>query len=86
MKSGISFWHYFLRPVLSDRKKMPSTVIDTIDYFPEILTLRVRFNSGLIYDYKKVPPEVFKSLKIAGSKGRFLNFHIKGKFDFERIS
>ncbi len=64
---------------------MPSSVIDTIDYFPENLTLRIKFVSGLIYDYKQVPPEVFKSLKIAGSKGRFLNFHIKGKYEFDRI-
>ncbi len=65
---------------------MPSSVVDTIDYFPENLTLRVTFISGLIYDYKNVPPEVFKALKIAGSKGRFLNFHIKGKYEYDRIN
>ncbi len=65
---------------------MPSSVIDKISYFPESLTLRVEFVSGLIYDYRGVPPEVYKSLKIAGSKGRFLNFHIKGKFEFDRVN
>lgn len=64
---------------------MPSTVIRSIVYFPESLTLRVEFVSGLIYDYTEVPPEVFKLMKISGSKGRFLNFYIKGKFKFHRV-
>lgn len=65
---------------------MPSSVVAHIDYFPETHILRVKFLSGLIYDYKDVPPEVYKSLKIAGSKGRFLNFHIKGKYEFDKIN
>lgn len=65
---------------------MPSAVIDTIEYFPENLILRVKFVSGLIYDYQDVPADVFKSLKISGSKGRFLNFYIKGKYRFEKVS
>ncbi len=65
---------------------MPSTVIQHICYFPDTHILRVEFLSGLIYDYKNVPPEVYKSLKIAGSKGRFLNFYIKGKFEFDRVN
>jgi hypothetical protein len=65
---------------------MPSSVIASINYFPETHKLRVEFLSGLIYDYKDVPPEVYKALKIAGSKGRFLNFHIKGKYQFDKIN
>ncbi|MEJ7692414.1 KTSC domain-containing protein [Daejeonella sp.] len=65
---------------------MPSSVVDTINYFPETLILRVTFVSGLIYDYKDVPSQVFKALKVAGSKGRFFNFHIKGKYEYDRIS
>lgn len=65
---------------------MPSTVVDSFDYFPEKLILRVKYVSGLVYDYKSVPPDVYKALKIAGSKGRFLNFNIKGKFDYDRIN
>ncbi len=65
---------------------MPSTAIDSMNYDPETLTLRIRFVSGLEYDYKNVPPEVFKQLKISGSKGRYLNLHIKGKYEFERIN
>lgn len=65
---------------------MPSSVVDSFEYIADTRILRVKFNSGLIYDYKNVPQEVFKSLKICGSKGRFLNFHIKGKYDFDRIN
>lgn len=65
---------------------MPSTVIENINYFPEKLILRVKFLTGLVYDYKNVPPNVFRSLKTASSKGRFLNFHIKGKYEYDRIN
>ncbi|MEJ7778731.1 MAG: KTSC domain-containing protein [Daejeonella sp.] len=64
---------------------MPSSVIQYIEYFPESHILRVKFLSGITYDYKDVPPQVYKSFKIAGSKGRFLNFHIKGKFELARV-
>ena len=65
---------------------MPSTVVDTVHYFPQKLVLRVTFVSGLVYDYKNVPAHVYKALKIAGSKGRFLNFHIKGKYEYDKIN
>lgn len=65
---------------------MPSTVIESFEYLAEQKILRVKFNSGLIYEYKQVPADVFKALKISGSKGRFLNFHIKGKYEFDKIN
>ncbi|MXV14367.1 KTSC domain-containing protein [Hufsiella ginkgonis] len=64
---------------------MPSSVIASMDYDPQSLALTIRYVSGLVYEYKQVPEEVFKQLKIAGSKGRFLNFFIKGKYDYEKV-
>ena len=64
---------------------MPSTVISSINYNAELLKLRVTFVSGMIYDYKEVPEEVFIALKTSGAKGVFLNQHIKGKYKFEKI-
>jgi hypothetical protein len=55
-------------------------------YDPVSSTLRVRFVSGMVYDYKKVPEEVFKKMKSARSKGTFLNQRIKGNYEFEKIS
>jgi hypothetical protein len=73
------FWKWFLK------RQMPSTVISSINYDAGSNTLRIIFVSGMIYDYKNVPEEVYLSLKNSGAKGIFLNQKIKGKFSFEKI-
>jgi hypothetical protein len=64
---------------------MPSTVIASMDYNPETSTLRVTFVSGMIYEYKDVPEEIYIAMKTSGAKGIYLNQHIKGKYPFEKI-
>ncbi len=64
---------------------MPSTVISTINYDAATSTLRITFVSGMIYDYKNVPEEIYQALKTSGAKGIYLNQHIKGRYLFEKI-
>jgi hypothetical protein len=64
---------------------MPSSVVATIRYDENTSTLRVVFVSGMVYDYKNVPEEVFHEMKKAGSKGTYLNKHIKGSYDFKKV-
>ena len=64
---------------------MPSSVIAHIEYDSHSSTLRVIYVSGVIYEYKNVPAEVFTQMKNAFAKGVFLNKHIKGKYPFEKI-
>ena len=64
---------------------MPSTVISSINYDAGTFTLRITFISGMIYDYKDVPEEVYIALKTSGAKGIYLNRHVKGKYLFEKI-
>jgi hypothetical protein len=64
---------------------MPSTVISSISYDTANATLRIAFVSGVIYDYKNVPEEVYHALKTSGTKGIYLNRQIKGKYLFEKI-
>lgn len=54
-------------------------------YDPHSCTLRIRYLSGIAYDYKHVPEEVYAAMKAADSKGRFLNQHIKGHYDFVKV-
>jgi len=65
---------------------MPSSVVAAMTYDPGSSTLRVRFVSGMVYDYKNVPEKVFKQMKNAASKGTFLNQYIKGNYEFEKVS
>jgi hypothetical protein len=64
---------------------MPSTVIKHFSYDSATSVLTVTFVSGNVYHYKNVPGKVYRSLKIAGSKGRYFNHFIRNKFDFEQL-
>ncbi len=64
---------------------MPSSVILKMSYDVAASTLRIIFVSGVIYDYKKVPEEIYLAMKSSGSKGTYLNQHIKGHYAFEKI-
>jgi len=64
---------------------MPSSVIASMHYFPGAARLRVKFVSGLVYDYKDVPEQVYHAMKSSASKGTYLKQHIKGQYEFEKI-
>jgi hypothetical protein len=64
---------------------MPSTVIAAIDYNLSRSLLRITFVSGLVYEYKDVPEAVYVEMKASGSKGRYLNNNIKGKYQFTKV-
>ena len=64
---------------------MPSTVISYFTYNSETEVLRIRFVSGLIYDYKDVPEQVYIAMKESRSKGVFFNKYIKDKYQFTKI-
>ena len=64
---------------------MPSLVISSYNYNPDTEDLIIRYVSGLVYCYQEVPEKVFKEFKASISKGRYLNFHIKGKFNYHKL-
>jgi hypothetical protein len=66
-------------------KAMPSTVIKHFSYDSGTSTLTITFVSGNVYNYKDVPQKVYRSLKIAGSKGSYFNRFIKNRFEFEQL-
>lgn len=72
--------------MLSTQRIMPSTVVSAIHYYPEKKVLRVIYLSGSVYDYKAVPEKIYKAMKSSGSKGIYLNNHIKGKYEFEKVN
>jgi hypothetical protein len=64
---------------------MPSSVVARIKYDNLSHTLRVIFVSGMVYEYKNVPEQIYSAMKMAFSKGTFLNKHIKGKYGFKKV-
>jgi len=65
---------------------MPSLVISHFIYFPSSETLRIRFVSGIVYDYVNVPISIYLDMKEAYSKGTYFNKYIKNKFEFIKRS
>jgi hypothetical protein len=47
--------------------------------------LEVEFKGG-VYRYVGVPREIFDALLASNSKGQFINEHVKGVFDFEKVA
>jgi hypothetical protein len=62
-----------------------STSVIAGGYDRRSATLRLRYVNGEVYDYHDVPSSVFDELLAAGSKGRFVNWHIKPFFDYEQV-
>ena len=65
---------------------MPSSVVAQMTYDEAKETLRIRFVSGMLYDYQKVPLAVYEAMKASDSKGTFFNQQIKGKYRFEKLT
>ena len=80
----IYFWHSIVM-YLPKQIPMPSSVVSSIKYDADTKILRIRFVSGLVYNYKGVPETLVQEVLASGSKGRFLNQKIKGKYEFERV-
>jgi hypothetical protein len=63
-----------------------SSSINAIGYDLRSGTLRVQFrDSGEVYAYFDVPPDVFAMLERAESKGRFVNYRIKPHYRCEKV-
>ncbi len=60
--------------------------ITSIGYDRGTRTLRIEFLRGGIYDYNRVPPDVFENFLSAASKGIFFDRFIKnGGYPFVRL-
>jgi len=64
---------------------MPSTVIRHFSYDAPKRTLRVTFQSGDVYDYFDVPPQVPEDWRAAFSKGVFFAERVRDKFDYRLV-
>ena len=66
------------------RRPVSSSAISSVGYDRKGKVLEIEFSSGGVYDYHGVPPEVYKSLMSAESKGRFMSQWIRGQYPSEK--
>ncbi|MGR3790070.1 hypothetical protein BWK60_12415 [Flavobacterium covae] len=57
-----------------------SSVISAIGYDSENSVLYVKFKSGMLYKYHRVPEYVFKDFLNARSKGSFFSLRIRDEY------
>jgi len=62
-----------------------SSHIDAIAYDSYRMTLVVKYLNGDQYLYSGMPPSVYDRLMMAGSKGKFLFYHVKGHYPSTKI-
>ncbi|RIK39833.1 MAG: KTSC domain-containing protein [Chloroflexi bacterium] len=62
-----------------------STMLYAIGYNAATETLEVVFNSGGIYRYFHVPPDVYRGLVAAESKGRYMWSNVFNLYPYVRL-
>ncbi|MGN6258728.1 MAG: KTSC domain-containing protein [Solirubrobacterales bacterium] len=65
------------------RVPVESSMIDSVGFEKNVL--EVRFRNGGLYQYLDVPESVLALLMQAGSKGRFFNEHVRGRYPVVRL-
>ncbi len=65
---------------------MPSAVIAAYSYNPSSETLEIRYHSGKVYQYLKVPEKVYAEMRSTMVKGIWFNRYIKGKYAFKEVT
>ncbi len=68
------------------RQLVTSSGIHSIGYEPRSQTLEVKFHSGKVYQYLKVPATLYRAFMQAGSHGTYFNQHIKPYYTFRLVS
>lgn len=68
-----------------DRRMVVSTNIAEVAYDSQDGILEVSFNNGRIYEYYRVPAQIFDGLVIAASPGTFFNDFVKDRFSYRRV-
>lgn len=81
------------RPVVTEGKEEAemmrdaarSSLLLSIGYDAERMTLEVEFAQGRVYQYYDVPEHVYAALLAAESQGKFFNEHIRSRYRFGRV-
>ena len=62
-----------------------STSVAAAAYNASARLLQIQFCSGTVYQYSEVPPETYRQLLQAPSKGTYFNQAIRGRFQYARV-
>ena len=64
---------------------LDSSNVTAVTYDDEQQLLQVKFHTGSVYEYYDVPRTTYNNLLKAKSAGKYLNKHIRDKFDNQEV-
>ncbi len=68
-----------------NRMHVKSSNIKSIGYEESIKTLEIEFKNGSVYQYSRVPEDIYRKLINAPSHGKYFLRFIRDKFPTERM-
>lgn len=68
-----------------NRTPVSSSNLKSVGYDQSSNTLEIEFHGGRIYQYYKVPKEIYQGLMAASSHGKYHHRRIKGSYQYSRI-
>ena len=78
--------HDLLRFKMFRKDQTESTCVADISYDPETGDMTVAFVQRGTYVYHDVPLDDYTDFQLSNSHGKYFNFYIRDKFNFERIA
>jgi len=68
-----------------ERVQVESSNLASVGYDHDTAPLAIEFHSSGIYQYSRVPQDIYESLMNASSKGAYFNNYIKERYRCKRI-
>jgi hypothetical protein len=62
-----------------------SSLLEAVAYDPVEMVLRIRFRSGAIFEYDRVPSVIYEELLAAPSKGGYFSEYIRPDYLYRRV-
>ncbi|MDZ8238462.1 MAG: KTSC domain-containing protein [Nostoc sp. ChiQUE01a] len=62
-----------------------SSDLQSVGYDATTCTLEIKFHSGGIYQYFKVPESIYRGLMSASSHGKYFHAYIKDVYHYQKI-
>lgn len=68
-----------------ERQSVVSSNLKSVGYDLESNTLEIEFQSGAVYQYYGVPPEIYEALMRAPSHGSYFYANIRDRYPYRRV-
>jgi hypothetical protein len=83
--AGGDFFLLLMKFLKTERIRVSSSNLQSVGYASESSILEIKFNSGGIYQYSRVPAAVHQGLMNAASHGKYFHAFIKNVYSYQKV-